>query len=69
MGFHWSLRDNKSLKVSRTRVWILDDLNIVVWMVSTCLLISKFSSPFTKSLGIIPNVPIIIGVTVTFYIF
>ena len=33
---------------------------------STCLLISKSSSPFTKPLGIVPSAPITTGITVTF---
>ena len=38
----------------------------VFWLDSSCPLISKSSSPFTKSLGIIPSTQIIIGITVTF---
>ena len=45
MVSHWSLRDNKSPQVSRTLLSILADLNnTVVWLVTTCLLISKSSS-------------------------
>ena len=43
----------------------LADLNTVLWMVSTCPLISKSSSHFTKYLGIVPSIPTI-GITVTF---
>ena len=48
----WSLSDSKSPQVSRTLLSILADLsNAVVWIVSTCLLISKFSSPLYQSFG------------------
>ena len=66
MVFHRSLRDSKSHQVSSTLLSILVDLNAVVWMVTTCLLISKSFSPFTYSLGIVPSVPITIGVPVIF---
>ena len=47
MVFHWSLNDNESPQVFRNLLSILGDLNnAVIWMVSTCSLISKFSSPF-----------------------
>ena len=46
-----------SPQVSKTRLSILVDLeNDVVWIVSTCPLISKSSSPFTKPLGLVPSV-------------
>ena len=38
--------------------------NIVVWMVSTCPLIFKSSSPFTKPLRIVPIAPITISITI-----
>ena len=44
---HWCLSDSKSPSVSRTLVSIQADLNnAIVWMVSTCLLISKSSRSF-----------------------
>ena len=53
MVFQWSLSDRKTPKVSRTFLSILADLNnAVAWMVSTCPLIFKSYSPFTKSLGL-----------------
>ena len=59
MVFNWSLSDSESPQVSRTHLSILTDLNnVVLWMVSTCSLISKSSS----TLG----APITIGITVTF---
>ena len=46
------LSDNKSPQVSRTRLSILVDFNnAVVWMVSTCPLVSKFFSPYINSFG------------------
>ena len=54
--FHWSLCDNKSPQVFRTLLSILADLNnAVVWMVSTRLLISNFSSPYTSPLMTLPR--------------
>ena len=54
-------------QVSRTLLSIAVDLcNTVVWIVSTCPLISESSSPFTNPLGIVPRAPITIGITVTF---
>ena len=51
MVFHWSLRDNKTPKVSKTLLSILADLNnAVVWMVTTRALISNSSRPFTNPL-------------------
>ena len=67
MVFHWSLSDNKPLQVSRTLLSILADLNnAVVWMVSTCPLISKSFSPYDNPLEIVPSAPITIGNTVIF---
>ena len=67
MVFLWSLSDSKSPQVSWTIFSILADLNNdVVWMVSTCTLISKSSSPCTNPLMTVPRAPITIGMTVTF---
>ena len=68
MGFfYWSLRDIKSSLASRTLLNILTDLNNAkVWIVSSCLLISKLSCPFTNPLGIVPRAPITFGIIVTF---
>ena len=58
------LADGLSLEVewqqiSMTLLTILANLNnVVVWMVSTCPPISKSSSLFTNSLGIVLSVPI-----------
>ena len=66
MVFHWSLSDSKSLQVTRSLLSILAVLNnAVVWMVSTRLLTSKSSSPFSNPLVTVPNAPIIIGIIVT----
>ena len=67
MVFYWSLSDSKSPQVARTLLSILDDHNnAVVWMVSTCPLISKSSSPCTNPLVIVLRAAIIIGIIVTF---
>ena len=65
--FYWSLSDRKSLQVSRTLIRILVDFNnAVVWMVSTCSLISKSSSPCTSSFVTVPTALLTTGLTVTF---
>ena len=62
MVFHWSLSDSKSPQVFRTFLSILVVLNnVVVWMVSTRVLISKSSSPFNNPLV---TVPITIGIII-----
>ena len=67
MVSNWSLRDNKSPKISRTLFVILADFyNAVFWMVYIYPLISKFSSSFTNPMEIVPSAPITIGITVTF---
>ena len=57
MVFHWSL--------SESILAILN--NVVVWMVSTCPLISKSSSPFNNPLATVPKAPITIGIIVTMF--
>ena len=50
---------------TRTFLSILADLsNAVVWMVSTCPLISKFLSPLISALGIVPSAPTTISITI-----
>ena len=67
MVFHRSLCDSNSPEVSRTLLSILVDLNnTVVWMVSTCPLISKSSSPCNNPSVIVPRAPISIDITTTF---
>ena len=67
MVFHWSLRDSKSLQVSRTRLRILAVLsNAVVWIVSTHPPPSKSSRLFNNPLVIVPKAPITTGTIVTF---
>ena len=52
---HESQSDSKFSQVSRTLLSILAGVNnAVVWMVSTCLLISKSLSPFINPLEIVP---------------
>ena len=60
MVFHWRLSDSKSPQVSRTRLSILANLNVVVLIVSTRPLISKSSSPCPNPLMTVPNAPITI---------
>ena len=67
MVSHWSLSDCKFPQVFKILLSIPADLNnVVVWMVSTRPLISKFSIPFLNSLVTAPRAPIIIGITVNF---
>ena len=62
-----SLSDSKSPQVFSTLPSILAVLNnAVVWMVSTCHLISKSCCPFINLLVIIPRAPITIGINITF---
>ena len=52
MVFHWSLSNINTLQLFRTLLSIQADLNhAVVWIVSTCPLISKSSSVFTNPFG------------------
>ena len=72
MVFHRSLGDTQSPQVSRTLLSILAYLNnVVVWIVSTCTLISKSSNPITKPLGSVLSAStiIVIIVTLLFYRF
>ena len=67
MVFYWSLSDSKSLQVSRTLLSILAYLNnAVVWIVSTCPFISKFSSTCTNPWVTQLDVLITISIIVTF---
>ena len=71
MVSHKSIND-KSPQVSRTLLSILVDLNYaIVWVVSTCTLISKSFSLFTNPLGIVSSATTMFGITVTsmFHIF
>ena len=65
--FYWSLRDSKSSQVSRTLFNILANFNnAVVWIVSTCPLISKPSNSFTNLLGVVLSALITTSITVMF---
>ena len=67
MVFHWNLSDSKSPQVSRTLLSIPASINnAVVWIVSTCLVISKSSSLCTNSLVTVPRAAITVGINVTF---
>ena len=67
MVFHKSLSDCKSPQVFRTLLSILADINnVVIWMVSSHLLISKSSSPFINPLVTVPRAPVKIGINVSF---
>ena len=66
MVFHWSLSDCKFPQVFRTLLSNLAVLNnVVVWMVSTRLPISKSSIPLSNPLVTVPKAPITIGIIVT----
>ena len=67
MAFHQSLCDSKSPQVSRTLLSILAILNNeVVWMVFIHPPTSKSSSPCSNPFVTVPNIPITIGIIVTF---
>ena len=66
MFSRWSLSDKKYHQVFRTVLSIVAVINkAVVWVVFTCPLISKSSSPFINTLVIALSAPITIGTTVT----
>ena len=57
---------SKSPQVFKTFLSILANLNnAVVWIISTCPLISKSSYPFINFLGVVPSASTTIGITVT----
>ena len=61
------LSDSKSPQVSRTLLSILASLNsAVVWMVFTCPLISKSSSPWINHWVTVPSSLITIGINIIF---
>ena len=72
--FYRSLSESQSPQVSRTLFVILANLNnAVVWVVSTCLVISlvlvlfrDFSSPCVIPLVTVPRAAITIGIIITF---
>ena len=67
MAFHSRLSDSKSPQISRTLLSIQADLNnVVVWIVSSCLLISKSYSSFINPSVTVPRAPITIGIIITF---
>ena len=67
MVFFQEFNSSKRSLVSGTLLSILVNLNnAIVWMVSTCPLISNSFILFTKPLGIAPSVPITTAITVTF---
>ena len=67
MVFSWSLSDRQSPQASRTLLSILSDLIIVVlWIVSTCTIISKSSSSKINPLVTVESAQLKIGITVTF---
>ena len=66
MVSHWSLCDRKSPHFSWTLPGILADLNdVVVWVVSICLLISKSFCSFISTLVTLRRSPVTIGIIVT----
>ena len=67
MVFLWSFSESTSPQVFRNLLSILAVLdNAVVWMVSTCPLTYKSSSPFNNHLVTVPKAPITIGIIVIF---
>ena len=65
MVSHWSLSDSKLPQIFGRLFSILAKLNYPqIWMFFTCP-IFKSSSPLFKRLGMIPIVPITIGLTVS----
>ena len=67
MGSHWRLSDSKSPQVSMNFLSIQNDLNnAVVWMVSTCPLISKSPSPFIYPLVTVSGASMTISIPITF---
>ena len=55
MVFYWSLNDSKSPQVFWTLLRFLVDIyNAIVWIVSTCVPISKSSNLCTNPLGTLP---------------
>ena len=69
MVSHWNLSDSKRPQVSMILISILADLNnAVVWMVSTCPVISKSSSLYIKFLVTVPRAPITSGITIAIII-
>ena len=66
MVSHRSSSDNKSPQVSRVLSIRADLNNAVVWMILTCSLVSKSSSPFINPLATVPRTSITIGITVNF---
>ena len=67
MVLHLIPSDSKSPQFSRTLLSILVDLNnAVVWMISTCLLISTSSIPFTEPFVTLSSRRITICIIATF---
>ena len=64
MVSHLSLSDSKSPHVFRILLNILADLNkAIFWMIATCPLISKYSSPFINPFVTVPSAPITISIS------
>ena len=69
-SFSYQFELQHASQISGTLLSILADLNnAVVWMVSTCLLISNSSNLLTNSLGIVPSAPITIAIIVSFMLY
>ena len=67
MGSHWSLKDRRSPQVAKTLRSIPTDLiNVVVWTVSTLLVICMSSSPCTNPLVTVPRTSITNYIIATF---
>ena len=65
VNFHWTLRDTKSFRVSRTLSSIHFNNAVVCMVLILFLLLSYSTRLFSKPLSTVPSTPTIFGITVT----